>query len=138
MLKGANVTAEDQRLIDLAYYYQHSSVHRSTLDGSSPYGLSQLGLGAEIFWDQDMWQQAVVTVSQPAAGLALARFRVRTLAAAQKIALQFGDAGALYPWQSSGINGFQAQAPDAWSGGQVEEHITPDVAIGAKNAVYAI
>jgi hypothetical protein len=130
VLSGPNITAEDQRVVDLAYYYQHSSVHRSTLDGSSPYGLSQLGLGAEIFWDQDMWQQAVTTASQPAAGLALARFRVRTHSAARKIALQFGYDGALFPWQSSGIDGFEAQAPDAWSGGQVEEHITPDVAVG--------
>ena len=125
------MTAEDQRVIDLAYFYQHSAVHRSTLDGSACYGLSEWGaLGGEIFWDQDAWQQGVTALSDPAAGLSLARFRVRTHDAARKEAAQFGFAGAMYPWQSSGLDGYESLFADAWSGGQTETHITPDVAVG--------
>ena len=130
-LSGPGVTAEDQRVIDLAYFYQHSAVHRSTLDGSACYGLSEWGaLGGEIFWDQDAWQQGVTALSDPAAGLSLARFRVRTHDAARKEAAQFGFAGAMYPWQSSGLDGYESLFADAWSGGQTETHITPDVAVG--------
>ncbi len=79
---------------------------------------------------QDMWQQAVTTLSDPAAGLSLARFRARTHEAARKEAAQFGYAGAMFPWQSSGLDGFESLFADAWSGGQTETHITPDVAVG--------
>lgn len=81
-------------------------------------------------WDQDAWQQGVTALSDPAAGLSLARFRVRTHGAARKEAAQFGFAGAMYPWQSSGLDGFEALFADAWSGGQTETHITADVAVG--------
>ena len=34
-LHGPGVTDTDQRVIDLAFFYQHAAVHRSTLDGSA-------------------------------------------------------------------------------------------------------
>ena len=34
-LQGPGVTDADQRVIDLAFFYQHAAVHRSTLDGSA-------------------------------------------------------------------------------------------------------
>lgn len=48
---GPQVTVEDQRVLDLAYFYMHSSVHASTKAGSPCYTLSQWSpLGGHIFW----------------------------------------------------------------------------------------
>ena len=75
------------------------------------------------------WNNAATTAAQ-AEQTTAASSPLASAGAARKEAAQFGFAGAMYPWQSSGLDGFESLFADAWSGGQTETHITPDVAVG--------
>jgi hypothetical protein len=131
VISGTGVTAADQRLVDLAYYYLHSSVHSSTRVGSACYTLSQWSpLGGHLFWDMDVWQMPVVALSSPRAGRALASYRTGTLQSARDIAAQYGYDGAYYPLQSVSPGGYEGTIDAANQGGTSEEHTGLDVAIG--------
>jgi trehalose/maltose hydrolase-like predicted phosphorylase len=130
-IEGPLVTPEDQRVLDLAFFYLHSSTHSSTRAGSPCYTLSQWSpLSGHIFWDMDIWQMPAVALSAPAAGRALARYRAGTLRAAQDIAAQYGYSGAYYPLESVAPRGYEGVVTAANQGGTSEEHTSLDVAIG--------
>lgn len=105
--RGSQVSTADQRVLDLAYFYLHSSVHSSTKVGSACYTLSQWSpLGGHLFWDMDIWQMPAVALSSPGAGRALAGYRTKTVSSARDIAAQYGFEGAYYPLQSISPSGY--------------------------------
>ena len=62
-----------------------------------------------VFWDMDSFMTRPVALAAPAAGVALGRFRTRTIDAAERLASMFGfmgDAGraaVMYPWTSASL-----------------------------------
>ena len=81
--------------------------------GIPAYGLSQHGrmYTGQILWDMDAYMIRPVALADASAGVALARFRTRTLGAAQALASNSGFIGlngrkaALFPTASSMVDG---------------------------------
>ena len=121
---------DDQRLLDAAFFYLHSSVHPSTETGMAPFGLSQSEhYYGHSFWDTETWSLAPITLASPETARSLVEYRVRGLPAARRLAALSGYRGAQFPWEAGEIDGSEV-TPTFASSGVVEQHITPDVALG--------
>jgi trehalose/maltose hydrolase-like predicted phosphorylase len=121
---------EDQRAIDVAFYYLNSNVHPSMKTGTPPFGLTQSdAYYGHNFWDTDIWMMLPTVVIQPGAAKAAVEYRHRGLQAAQDRARLFGYRGAQYPWEAAPINGAET-TPSSCPTGWAEQHTTPGVAIG--------
>lgn len=121
--------AEDQKALDAAFFYLHSSNHRSNLNGMAPYGLSssRYYLG-HSFWDTETWSFLPLLFASPLVAESLLRFRVRGLEAARKAAGLFGYRGAQFPWEAAPLNGEEV-TPTFAATGWAEQHIVLDVAL---------
>lgn len=119
-----------QRALDAAFFYLHSSAHADLITGVPPFGASQWSdYSGHIFWDMDSWDLPAVLPADPEAARSMVRFRARGLEAAEHKAASFGFQGAMYPWEA-GLDGSEmtpAEAETGWA----EQHIVPDVAVGA-------
>jgi trehalose/maltose hydrolase-like predicted phosphorylase len=120
---------DTQRALDAAFFYLHSSVHRSNKNGMPPFGLSQTEhyLG-HSFWDTETWSLLPVLLASPEAARALLEFRLRGLDAARRGASLFGYRGAQFPWEAAQTDGSEVTpvfADTGWS----EQHVVPDVAL---------
>jgi trehalose/maltose hydrolase-like predicted phosphorylase len=121
---------DDQRGIDAAFYYYHSSIHPSTLSGIPPFGLAQHDrYFGHVFWDMDMWMLIPAILTAPASARAMLDYRARGLEAARRKASLFGYRGAQYPWEAS-LDGWEV-TPSCCPTGWAEQHVTPGAAIGA-------
>ena len=121
---------DDQQLLDAAFFYLHSSLHPSTKTGMPPFGLSQFEhYYGHSFWDTETWSLLPITLTAPAVARSLLEYRVRGLAAAQRLASLFGFRGAQFPWEAGEIDGSQV-TPTFAGTGWLEQHVTPDVALG--------
>ena len=129
--------AADQRMIDGAFFYMHAHAHPANTMGVSDYGLSQPGrmYGGGIMEDFDFLMVLPVALADAAAGAAFARFRTRTLGAAQRLASASGYVGqrgqrpALYPGTASMIDGHPSESAfESWA--------KDYVGLGAALAVY--
>jgi trehalose/maltose hydrolase-like predicted phosphorylase len=120
---------QDQKVVDAAFFYLHSSLHPANLNGMAPYGLSssRYYLG-HTFWDTDTWSLLPVLLCSPRTAESLLRFRLRGLAAAKKAAGLFGYRGAQFPWEAAPLSGEEV-TPLFASTGWAEQHIVPDVAL---------
>jgi len=122
--------ADSQRVLDSAFFYLHSSLHPSNLNGMAPFGLSQFAYyGGHSFWDTESWSLLPVTLATPATARSLLEFRVRGLRNAKRLATQYGYRGAQFPWEASPIDGSDVTPTFAGTGWE-EQHVTPDVALG--------
>jgi trehalose/maltose hydrolase-like predicted phosphorylase len=124
-----NGNLEDQRALDAAFFYLHSSNHRSNLNGMAPFGLSSSRwyLG-HSFWDTETWSFLPILLSSPRAAESLLLFRRRGLEAARKAAALFGYRGAQFPWEAAPTNGNEV-TPVFAATGWAEQHSVPDVAL---------
>jgi len=101
-------------------------------------GLSGTGYAGHVFWDADVFVLPAVAAMDPAAAAAMIRYRLRRLDAARTWARAAGRHGARFPWESA-ASGDDATPASARLGGrrtpiltgQLEEHITADVAWAA-------
>jgi trehalose/maltose hydrolase-like predicted phosphorylase len=101
-------------------------------------GLSGTGYSGHVFWDADVFVLPAVVAMDPAAGAAMIRYRLRRLDAARARARAAGLRGARFPWESA-ASGQDVTPSGSWLGGrrvpvltgQLEEHITADVAWAA-------
>jgi len=117
-----------QRALDAAFFYLHSSVHRSGRTGMSPYGLSDAtGYYGHSFWDTETWSLLPLVITAPETARSLLEYRLRGLDAARKLAVLYGYRGAHFPWEGA-IDGSEA-TPTWASTGWTEQHITADVAL---------
>lgn len=129
-IKVTGCSRDDQRALDVAFYYLQSSIHSSSRTGCPPFGLTQsLNYSGHNFWDMDIWMMLPIVLVQPDAARSMVEYRFRGLEAARKKAALFGCRGAQYPWEAA-VHGEEA-TPSSASTGWAEQHITPDVAIGA-------
>lgn len=119
-----------QRVVDCAFFYLHSSVHPSTLTGMPPFGLSQFAYYfGHSFWDTESWSLLPFVLTNPAAARALVEFRRRGLENAKHQAALYGYRGAQFPWEAAPDGGFET-TPTFAATGWVEQHCTPDFALG--------
>jgi trehalose/maltose hydrolase-like predicted phosphorylase len=126
------VTADSdaQRVLDAAFFYLHSSLHRSTRTGMPPFGLSQHDYYyGHSFWDTESWSLLPVVLAAPATARALLEFRLRSLDWAKREAALYGYRGAQFPWEAAQTGGFET-TPTFAATGWAEQHVTPDVALG--------
>jgi trehalose/maltose hydrolase-like predicted phosphorylase len=101
-------------------------------------GLSGTGYAGHVFWDADVFILPAVAAMDPAAAAAMIRYRLRRLDAARTWARADGRQGARFPWESA-ASGEDVTPASARVGGrktpiltgQLEEHITADVAWAA-------
>jgi trehalose/maltose hydrolase-like predicted phosphorylase len=101
-------------------------------------GLSGPGYSGHVFWDADVFMLPAVTAMDPAAGAAMIRYRLRRLDAARARARAAGLCGARFPWESAADGQDVTPRSGRLGGrrvpiltGQLEEHITADVAWAA-------
>jgi trehalose/maltose hydrolase-like predicted phosphorylase len=120
---------DDQKVLDAAFFYLHSSVHPSNLNGMAPYGLSSSTyyLG-HSFWDTETWSFLPILLSSPQTAQGLLQFRLRGLTAAEHVAALFGYRGAQFPWEAAPLNGEEV-TPVFAATGWAEQHIVSDVAL---------
>lgn len=101
-------------------------------------GLSGTGYAGHVFWDADVFTLPAVAAMDPAAAGAMVRYRLRRLDAARARAHAAGMHGARFPWESA-TSGDDVTPASGQAGGypipiltgQLEEHITADVAWAA-------
>jgi len=101
-------------------------------------GLSGTGYSGHVFWDADVFMLPVVAAMDPGAAGAMIRYRLRRLDAARARARAVGLRGVRFPWESA-ATGEDVTPRSCWLGGQrapvltgqLEEHITADVAWAA-------
>jgi trehalose/maltose hydrolase-like predicted phosphorylase len=101
-------------------------------------GLSGTGYCGHVFWDADVFILPAVVAMDPAAGVAMVRYRLRRLGAARARARAAGLRGARFPWESAASGQDVTPRSGRLGGrrvpiltGQLEEHITADVAWAA-------
>lgn len=102
-------------------------------------GLTGPGYRGHVFWDADAFVLPFLAATHPASARAMLEYRVRRLGAAKEIACRLNRAGARFPWESadSGDDVTPRSARDRMGRlvpircGQLEEHITADVAWAA-------
>ena len=101
-------------------------------------GLSGSGYSGHVFWDADVFMLPAVAAMDPAAGAAMVRYRLRRLDAARARARGAGLSGARFPWESAASGEDVTPRSGRLGGrrvpiltGQLEEHITADVAWAA-------
>ena len=101
-------------------------------------GLSGTGYAGHVFWDADVFVLPAVAAMDPAAAAAMIRYRLRRLDAARTWARAARRQGARFPWESAASGDDVTPASTRLGGrrtpiltGQLEEHITADVAWAA-------
>jgi trehalose/maltose hydrolase-like predicted phosphorylase len=101
-------------------------------------GLSGTGYAGHVFWDADVFTLPAVVTMDPAAAAAMIRYRLRRLEAARGRARAAGRQGACFPWESAASGEDVTPTSINFGGrdvpiltGQLEEHITADVAWAA-------
>ena len=101
-------------------------------------GLSGAGYSGHVFWDADVFVLPAVVAMDPGAGAAMIRYRLRRLDAARARARAGGLCGARFPWESAASGQDVTPGSGRLGGrrvpiltGQLEEHITADVAWAA-------
>lgn len=108
-------------------------------------GLTGSGYAGHVFWDADVFVlPALVTIDPPAAA-AMVAYRLRRLDAARELAQREGRHGARFPWESAldghdvtPVSGYIGAEPVPILTGQMEEHITADVAWAVvRNAAWS-
>jgi len=118
-----------QRIVDAAFFYLHSSLHSSTRSGMPPFGLSQSAYYGHSFWDTETWSLFPITLTSPNTAQSLLEYRLRGLDSAKRLAALYGYRGAQFPWEAAPTSGFET-TPTFANSGWLEQHITPDVALG--------
>jgi trehalose/maltose hydrolase-like predicted phosphorylase len=101
-------------------------------------GLSGIDYAGHVFWDADVFVLPALVSMAPAAARAMLTYRLRRLAPARAHARAIGCRGARFPWESAATGedvtprfGVQGGIRFPILTGQLEEHITADVAWAA-------
>jgi len=102
-------------------------------------GITGPGYSGHVFWDADVFVLPVLAATHPAAARAMLEYRIRRIPAAREDAAALGRSGTRFPWESAhdghdvtpraGIDHRGELVPILT--GQLEEHITADVAWAA-------
>ena len=130
---------ELQHAIRLALFHLMASVADTGEAAVGARGLTGSAYRGHVFWDSDVFVLPFLAATHPEAARAMLEYRVRRLPAAREIARSRGRQGARFAWESAG-DGFDVTPevahlatgePVAIRTGELEEHITGDVAWAA-------
>ena len=93
-------------------------------------GLSGPGYNGHAFWDTEIYMLPYFIFEAPEEARSLVEYRVNSLGACRRNAKKGGDRGARFCWESAWIT--DGEATPVWCDtGDLELHITADVALGA-------
>jgi trehalose/maltose hydrolase-like predicted phosphorylase len=127
-----------QLAVRFALFHLWSNVDRCDEVAVGARGLSGSAYAGHVFWDADVFVLPAVVSMHPAAAKAMVVYRLRRLAAARERAATMGCSGARFPWESAATgddvtptSGHLGGEAVAILTGQMEEHITADVAWAA-------
>jgi len=118
--------------VNTSLYYLLSSVRHDVVHSLSPGGLASNGYNGHTFWDCETWMYPPFLVWHPDIAESLLAYRIERLPNARAKALTYSPpySGAMFPWESA-FSGAETCPPWADTG-QLEQHITGDVAFAAK------
>jgi trehalose/maltose hydrolase-like predicted phosphorylase len=130
---------ELQQAVRFALFHLMASVPDRGEAAVGARGISGRAYRGHVFWDSDVFVLPFLAATHPPAARAMLEYRVRRLAAAQAHAARMGRRGARFPWESAheGIDVTPTFVYDKEGRvvpirtGQLEEHITADVAWAA-------
>ncbi len=130
VIDGDDVT---QRDIHSMLYHLYSSVREDTTYSIAPAGLSRgpTGYLGHTYWDTELWMLPPLLALHPDLAHSLIEYRFQRLPAAKRRAVSHGFRGALFPWESAGSG--DDDSPSSAIGGELQHHISADVAIAAWN-----
>jgi len=104
-------------------------------------GLSGEGYKGHTFWDNEIFTLPYFTFTQPQVARNLCKYRYLSIGGAHKKAKANGFLGAMYPWESAGLEDGEVtpvwgaadivtgERTKIWSG-FIQQHISADVAFG--------
>lgn len=118
-----------QQMARSSLYYLYSFCRAGTNLSISPMGLSSQGYSGHIFWDSEIWMFPPLLLFNAPIAESMINYRVERVAAAEKRALIHGYKGAMFPWESDDWG--EESTPTFAITGQLEHHITADIAIAA-------
>jgi trehalose/maltose hydrolase-like predicted phosphorylase len=116
-----------QQQVRASMFYLLQSTRAGVNWSLSPCGLSSDGYNGHIFWDTETWMYPALLAQHPDIAVSMNTYRQERLPAAQEYAARTGFAGARFPWESA-LRGDE-QTPPGWEMGDLEHHITADVAL---------
>jgi len=118
-----------------SYYYLFAAGREGVQWGVSPGGLASDAYNGHVFWDQETWMLPALLPFRPRYALAMLQYREGRLPAAVQRSAQWGYKGAQFPWESA-FTGFDC-TPVPNPEGQIEQHISGDIAMAARLLWYA-
>ncbi|RZU54611.1 trehalose/maltose hydrolase-like predicted phosphorylase [Krasilnikovia cinnamomea] len=132
---------EAQRGVRFALFQLWCAAGRHDEAAVGARGISGTGYAGHVFWDADVFVLPAVVSMDPGAADAMVRYRLHRLDAARAAAAQCGRRGARFPWESAS-SGRDVTPRSGYIGGELvpirtgelEEHITADVAWAAVHA----
>ena len=124
--------------VRFALFQLWCNVNRHDESAVGARGLSGQGYAGHVFWDADVFVLPAMVSIDPRAARAMVRYRLRRLDAARSYAAAGGNDGARFPWESAAtgqdvtpLSGRLGDTIVPIRTGQLEEHITADVAWAA-------
>ena len=124
--------------VRFALFQLWCNVNRHDESAVGARGLSGKGYAGHVFWDADVFVLPAMVSIDPQAARAMLRYRLRRLGAARSLAATGGYEGARFPWESAATGEDVTPRSGRLGGmvvpirtGQLEEHITADVAWAA-------
>ncbi|GAB1691662.1 glycosyl hydrolase family 65 protein [Krasilnikovia sp. M28-CT-15] len=132
---------EVQRGVRFALFQLWCAAGRHDESAVGARGISGSGYAGHVFWDADVFVLPALVSMDPEAAAAMVRYRLHRLDAARAAAAECGRRGARFPWESAASgrdvtprSGYVGGEPVVIRTGELEEHITADVAWGAVHA----
>ena len=120
----------DQLAIRFAIY--HLTIMAPVFDNRmniAAKGLSGPGYRGHTFWDTEIFMLPYFIFTAPDEARSLIEYRYNSLGAARAHAKERGFDGAMFPWEAAWITDGETTPPQYLTG-QIEYHITADVAVG--------
>lgn len=125
------------RAVNSSLYYILSSLREDAVYSLSPGGLASNGYNGHTFWDCETWMYPSLVLWHPNLAASLLQYRVNRVDEAKQKALSYnkGYVGAMFPWESAATG---AETCPTWAAtGQLEQHITGDIAFAVQQYWYA-
>eukprot|EP00708_Paratrimastix_pyriformis_P002178 GAFH01000918.1.p1 GENE.GAFH01000918.1~~GAFH01000918.1.p1 ORF type:complete len:739 (+),score=218.98 GAFH01000918.1:40-2256(+) len=116
--------------VNSSYFYIMTSLNpdHAPHTSLSPGSVATNGYNGHVFWDQDVWMYPPVAYLSPVDAKAMMEYRYARLQGARLKARSYDPPyqGAMFPWESAFTG--EETCPEWAATGQLEQHITPDVA----------
>jgi protein-glucosylgalactosylhydroxylysine glucosidase len=127
-----------QQITDASLFYLLTSVHPSSIAGTSLFGLAYWPTyhyyRGHVMWDIETFIVPPLVLLEPEAARAILDYRVRHLDDAHRHAKIVGWRGAMYPWESCPLHGEEA-TPGATPPNR--DHTSLDIALAFAGFIHA-